>query len=188
MLGSVSKFLSVQSGRRRPLVFRLCSLLAGTAFFLIVVPAALGAVGFLVARLVPLTLPRTVEIVGGICAAVLGLAVLLWAVTAFWRLGGGTPAPNAAPQKLVVLGPYRHCRNPIQLGANLYYLGIGCLALSFVAGATMFVIGLTLGSLYHRFIEEPELMIRFGTAYGEYRDRTPFLWPRFWRKHHFVCI
>lgn len=182
MREKISKILSVVSGKRRSVAFRLWALLGGSVVFLLLVPFVLGVIGWLLSRLIPLSLPHRIEIMFGVPLACLGLAILAWAMFSFWRRGEGTPAPMAAPQKLVVAGPYRYCRNPIQLGANLYYLGLGSIVLSLTAGMAMFIIGLALGSAYHRFLEEPELALRFGAAYEEYRRQTPFLWPRFWRK------
>ena len=39
------------------------------------------------------------------------------------------------------------------------------------------VIGLALGTSYHRSIEEKELALRFGKEYEEYRKRTSFFIP-----------
>jgi protein-S-isoprenylcysteine O-methyltransferase Ste14 len=110
--------------------------------------------------------------------------VLLWATVTFWRAGGGTPAPVAAPQRLVVAGPFLYSRNPIMLGAVLYYLGAGSLWLSPTAGLLMALVALALGAAYHHFVEEKELRLRFGAAYDEYRRTTPFLIPRRPRAAH----
>jgi protein-S-isoprenylcysteine O-methyltransferase Ste14 len=41
----------------------------------------------------------------------------------------------------------------------------------------MLLTGATLGSIYHKCVEEKELAIRFGKEYEEYRKRTSFLIP-----------
>jgi len=183
MASKLSRFLSIQSSKPRSAAVRLWALLGGFFVFLVVVPLLLGAVGRLVDQALKVTVPRSLESAFGLAVASLGLLLLLWAVGAFWRLGGGTPVPMAAPQRLVVRGPYHYCRNPIQLGASLFYLGLGCAVLSLIAGVVMFILALALGSAYHRFVEEPELLLRFGPAYDDYRRRTPFLFPRPWRKN-----
>jgi protein-S-isoprenylcysteine O-methyltransferase Ste14 len=38
---------------------------------------------------------------------------------------------------------------------------------------------LIIGTYYSKFIEERELWIRFGQECEEYREKTPFLIPRF---------
>jgi protein-S-isoprenylcysteine O-methyltransferase Ste14 len=83
----------------------------------------------------------------------------------------------APTQKLVVTGPYKLCRNPIQFGAILYYLGVGTASRGLGCGLFMAVSAAIIGSLYHRFVEEKELEKRFGRDYVAYRARTPFLLP-----------
>jgi len=36
--------------------------------------------------------------------------------------------------------------------------------------------------IYIKLIEEKELEGRFGSEYAEYKKRTPFLIPRFWKE------
>jgi protein-S-isoprenylcysteine O-methyltransferase Ste14 len=87
--------------------------------------------------------------------------------------------PAAPPRKLILRGPYGLSRNPIQLGAMFYYLGLGCLCSGIPAGLFAFGAALLFGSLYHKLVEEKELLARFGADYESYRRQTPFLVPRF---------
>jgi protein-S-isoprenylcysteine O-methyltransferase Ste14 len=64
------------------------------------------------------------------------------------------------------------------LGALLYYLGIITLLDSLTTGIVLTIVGLIIGSGYHKFIEEKELLIRFGDEYRIYREKTPFLIPK----------
>jgi protein-S-isoprenylcysteine O-methyltransferase Ste14 len=96
---------------------------------------------------------------------------------AFYFVGKGTPVPFASPTKLVTSGPFRYTRNPIKLGAILFYFGVGCIYDSFVAGLAMLVTGAMLGTVYHKCVEQKELVIRFGDEYERYRKRTSFLIP-----------
>ena len=106
-----------------------------------------------------------------------GLVLSLWAVRHQWTMGKGTPSLNAPTQRLVVTGPYRLCRNPIQLGALLYVLGLGTLTFSLNTGLLALGAGLIVGVVYIKGVEEKELVARFGEAYEAYRRRTPFLIP-----------
>jgi protein-S-isoprenylcysteine O-methyltransferase Ste14 len=78
---------------------------------------------------------------------------------------------------LVTTGPYKLCRNPIEFGAIFYYLGIGTIAGGITVGIACFLLGLTIGSAYHKLIEESELEARFGDEYRQYKKKTPFLLP-----------
>ncbi len=175
---SIHRRMSVMSGMSRSRAFRFAALSGGVVVFFIIVPVVLGAIACWATRRVPAVLPRAADSAIGMVCAVLGLAWLVWAVVTFWRIGQGTPVPFAAPQRLVVSGPFRYSRNPIQFGAICFYLGIGSIVMSFAAGVLMFLIGLCLGSAYHKCFEEGELRLRFGSEYEEYRRRTPFIIPK----------
>ena len=110
-----------------------------------------------------------------------GLLFGWWSVYIQLTLGRGTPVPLMATQKLIVKPPYSYCRNPMALGAIVAYLGvavlvgsIGALALVLLAAACLLV--------YIKTLEEKEMEMRFGQDYLEYRQRTPFLLPRFRNK------
>lgn len=106
-----------------------------------------------------------------------GLAMWVWTVRLFSRVGKGTLAPWDPTRKLVVEGPYRHVRNPmisavlaVLLGeaALLGSVGIALWAVAFaVTNTAWFVLG-----------EEPGLEQRFGEEYREYRQHVPRWLPR----------
>ncbi len=156
--------------------FRAAALCAGALLFLAVFPALLTRAGSAVGE--PASFPRALRLcLGAVCAAG-GLAWIVWAVHEFWTRGGGTPNPAAPTRRLVVTGPFRLSRNPIELGAVFYWGGIGLLACGPVCGLFNAAAALGLGSLYHRGVEERELELRFGEEYRLYRAATPFLVPR----------
>jgi protein-S-isoprenylcysteine O-methyltransferase Ste14 len=117
-----------------------------------------------------------VRVVG---AALLGAGTLVM-VQAFARFvveGLGTPAPVAAPERLVVGGLYGYVRNPMylaglaaiagqalllgQLGLLLYGAAVGAASVAFV-----------------HFHEEPALRRQFGEPYERYLRDVPGWWPR----------
>ena len=55
-------------------------------------------------------------LVGTAIASSVGLALFVATVALFGRIGRGTLAPWNPPQHLVVVGPYRHVRNPMISG------------------------------------------------------------------------
>src|SRR5262249_33134750 len=61
--------------------------------------------------------------VTGIVVGGIGVAVALAAAVAFAFIGRGTPAPFAAPQRLVTRGLHRLVRNPMYIGVGLFFAG-----------------------------------------------------------------
>jgi len=163
---------------------RLLSLLIGGMAFLVVVPWILAAIAEFVLAPAELALPDPLSMAVAALSVPLGLFLLAWATFTFWEHGGGTPAQSAPTRRLVIRGPYRYCRNPIELGAIIYYLGVGTFAHSLANGLICLALGWILGSSYHKFVEEKELLRRFGEEYERYRRRTPFLVPRLRRREH----
>ena len=113
----------------------------------------------------------------GIVLGASGFALAVWTVSLFRFVGEGTPAPWAPPKNLVVLGPYRHVRNPmitsvlVMLAAESLCFGSWHLAGWMVA----FFFGATLAFLR---VEEPVLEQRFGDSYRLYRANVPRWIPR----------
>jgi protein-S-isoprenylcysteine O-methyltransferase Ste14 len=89
--------------------------------------------------------------------------------------------PLMATQKLIIQPPFSYCRNPMALGTFGMYLGVAALFHSLGAGLLVlfFASGLL---IYIKFGEEKEMVNRFGQEYLDYKQRTPFLIPRFWKR------
>ena len=108
----------------------------------------------------------------GLFALLIGFAALLWCVRDFYVSGKGTLAPWAPPQRLVVVGLYRHTRNPMYVAVTLMLIGwataFGATALFVYAGcvAVAFHLRVVLG-------EEPWLARRHGEAWHRYAARVP---------------
>ena len=177
MTNKIVSFVAHHAGKERSTTIKIVSLVMGIFTFFFLVPIALGIFGHLVASYGMINVPRIVELTLGIVSMIFGLSFLLWSVSAFWFIGKGTPVPFASPTRLVTSGPFRYTRNPIKLGAVSFYFGVGCFYDSFATGFVMLVTGAILGSIYHKCVEEKELVIRFGNKYEEYRKRTSFLIP-----------
>lgn len=96
-----------------------------------------------------------------------GVAMIVWCFIDFVRRGQGTPAPYDPPRRLVIVGLYKHIRNPQYVGVILVALGE-----AIVSGRTLlFVYAGILAIGYHlfvRFYEEPNLRRTFGEEYVRY--------------------
>jgi protein-S-isoprenylcysteine O-methyltransferase Ste14 len=113
----------------------------------------------------------------GIGALVVGPLAVADTMVRFARVGRGTPAPWAPPERFVATGLYRWVRNPMYVGVLLIVLGEGLLLASWpvLAWATL------LAAVFHLFVvfvEEPSLRARFGTEYDGYRRRVGRWLPR----------
>jgi protein-S-isoprenylcysteine O-methyltransferase Ste14 len=110
-----------------------------------------------------------------ICAA--GGAVALWCVSSFVFIGRGTPAPFAAPSRLVTRGPYRFVRNPMYIGVGLMFAGAALFykSLLLVEYTGLFFLA---SHLFVVWYEEPTLRRTFGHAYEAYAGRIRRWCPR----------
>lgn len=81
-------------------------------------------------------------------------------------------------QNLVEGGIYNRTRNAMSLGFYLLYLGVAlAVGSSYLTIVTLF--GLIPSHLFFlKYVEEAELLIRYGDSYAEYKKRTPFLIPK----------
>ncbi len=180
---NIPKFISSFHKKKKSLTYKLISLIIGAIFFMFILPYIFITFGIWVKGYLPDIEIRIIALIIIFISIPLGLFFIIWSTLFQWKIGKGTPAPNASTDKLVVTGPYKLCRNPIEFGALFYYLGLGVLVDSLLTGIINMILVFIIGSLYHKFIEEKELQIRFGKEYEEYKKRTPFLFPRLWKKN-----
>jgi protein-S-isoprenylcysteine O-methyltransferase Ste14 len=111
--------------------------------------------------------------------SVLGFAVALRCVWDFGWTGRGTPAPIAPPKRLVVVGLYRHVRNPMYLSFAAGWIGLWVVFGHANVAAITAVVIVALGvHLFVLLYEEPTLRGKFGTEYEEYCRNVRRWWPR----------
>jgi len=119
----------------------------------------------------------TATTVLGVAIAALGLALVGTTIRHFATLGAGTLAPWDPTRRLVVVGPYRHVRNPMISGVLAILVG-EALALGsqplFVWAGLFFIAN----ALYIPLVEERGLIRRFGDDYRVYRRHVPRWIPR----------
>jgi len=157
---------------------RILALIIGALIFPISIPAVLV-----------LLLPRADKIIGigsfyvgygniiiGAIAIIIGGFLAFWTIIAQIKLASGTPFPMLPTKKLLIIGPYKYCRNPMTLGTILAYSGVAISVGSYTALAAVVIFSLIL-IVYLKLIEEKELEMRFGRGYLEYRINTPFILP-----------
>ncbi len=111
--------------------------------------------------------------------SVLGFAVAIRCVWDFGWTGRGTPAPIAPPQRLVVVGFYRHVRNPMYVGFVTGWIGLwivfGRANLGLITAVALALLGI---HLFVVLYEEPTLRSKFGADYEEYCRNVRRWWPR----------
>ena len=116
--------------------------------------------------------------------ALLGLPLGVWSVVVQNTIGQGGPAEIAGievtpkTQSLVVTGPYKYTRNPMLLGACVFYYGLAIL-LDSVAAVALVTLFMAIMLAEVKLIEEPRLLKDFGDEYDEYRRRVSMFVP--WR-------
>ncbi|MCP2296900.1 Protein-S-isoprenylcysteine O-methyltransferase Ste14 [Nocardia amikacinitolerans] len=81
--------------------------------------------------------------------------------------------PDATMDRLQVHGPYRLVRHPLMTGLLLSFW---C-ASDMTAGHLLWAVGLTGYILLGTFLEERDLVARFGTAYRAYAEQVPAFFP-----------
>ncbi len=125
--------------------------------------------------------PFPFNLVLGFMVFFAGLSIGIKSTRLLYREGFGLPWGEARTEvqskKLVKTGPYAYTRNPMVLGYSLLPLGMGLMfrspGMAFPTTAAVLLINVVLVKTK----EEPNLEMRFGEEYLEYKRRTPFLIP-----------
>jgi protein-S-isoprenylcysteine O-methyltransferase Ste14 len=112
-----------------------------------------------------------------VLVGLVGFALFAWCVALFARVGRGTLAPWDPTRRLVVVGPYRHVRNPMISGVLGMLLGEALVLGSRVVAAWCATF-LVINQIYFVLLEEPGLVARFGDDYRAYRAAVPRWVPR----------
>jgi protein-S-isoprenylcysteine O-methyltransferase Ste14 len=94
----------------------------------------------------------------------------------------GDVIPDEQSRELITTGIYGQTRNPMLFGYILCLCSIGILMGSYSVTLILPVSYLFLWTIWLKKVEEPALEKRFGKAYREYKEITPFLIPRSHKK------
>ena len=144
---------------------------------LLIIPAViLWATGFRIGWGLGLPWDAVIVLAGALLMGS-GLYYLSITIWLFISIGRGTLAPWSPTSKLVVIGPYRHVRNPMISGVLMTLLGesivFGSLGI-FICFLLFFIIN----HIYFIYSEEPGLARRFGNEYLSYKRNVPRWIPR----------
>jgi protein-S-isoprenylcysteine O-methyltransferase Ste14 len=153
----------------------------GSAVFFVVAPGVMaGLVPWLISGWQlprPMSPLAIVRLAAGVVLLALAVVVLVRAFVRFVVEGGGTPAPVAPTERLVLGGDYRFVRNPMYLAVVTAVLGqamiFGSLALLGYALAVWAIM-----AAFVRWYEEPLLLRRYGDEYQRYREAVRAWVPR----------
>jgi protein-S-isoprenylcysteine O-methyltransferase Ste14 len=146
-----------------------------TALFII--PAAiLWATGFKIGWGLGLPWDAVIVLAGGISMGT-GLYYLSITIRLFVNIGKGTLAPWSPTKKLVIIGPYRHVRNPMISGVLMTLLGES-VAFGSIGIFIWFLLFFIVNHIYFICSEEPGLEKRFGGEYLIYKKNVPRWIPR----------
>ena len=164
--------------RKYPLAARILVLVLAGLIFAILIPSLLlvALPGLDAALGLPLLYFGVANLLIGTLFILVGFIYAAWSILSQVILANGTPVPVMPTQKLLVVGPFKHCRNPMVFGTVTAYLGCSVLAGSLLSAATVILFAVLL-VLYIKRIEEHELEARFGQDYLDYKLRTPFIIP-----------
>lgn len=171
----ISLIYNVATGSRK--VRTILTSVVGLSYFLFASLFVIAA--FLIDRLFhfPQFPPAPVHFYLSIVFIILGLSLAFWCVFHFVKIKG-TPAPFNPPPKLVQSGPYAYIRNPMLSGVFIFLFGLG---FAFQSVSLIFIftpLFILMNVMELKAIEEPELEMRLGKDYIDYKKKTPMFFPK----------
>jgi len=151
-------------------------------FFVIIIPACLLWLSIIEHDNVRIITPWPLLLIA-VLFGVSGLSLSFWTMWVQFRKARGTPVPVMATQKLLICKPYSICRNPMALGAIVFYSSISVCLCSYYSGLATLIFAIYL-IIHIKTFEEKEMSLRFGQEYIHYKSTTPFMIPLFrrWKK------
>lgn len=150
----------------------------GSALFFLIAPGTIaGLTPWLITHWrIEAGASALVSIVGGVLIIPF-TAMLIECFVRFAR-HGGTPAPVAPTERLVVSGLYRRVRNPMYVAVTGLILAQALL----FGSAALLAYGIVIWLAFHLFVlgyEEPTLRRSYGEEYEDYCKAVPRWLPRF---------
>ncbi|MCW4012245.1 MAG: isoprenylcysteine carboxylmethyltransferase family protein [Candidatus Bathyarchaeota archaeon] len=165
---------------------------------LLIIPSSI--IFFLLVPVFSIFFGRTLDVLLGLSTLDLGAAtrlisIILLLVGGYYVIesirillakGKGIPLGDIFPDdqttELITTGIYAQTRNPMLFGYLLCLIAMG-LELHSVSIAVIIPTGfIAIWTIWLKTYEEPALETRFGEPYREYKQKTPYLIPRPWRR------
>jgi protein-S-isoprenylcysteine O-methyltransferase Ste14 len=144
------------------------------SFFLAVLPMVIAAVEHWLG--IPSFASPGTRIAGAAIFVAMG-SIGFYCGMIFAVLGSGTPLPLDTTTKLVIVGPYRHIRNPMALTGITQGFAVGL-----YLGSPLTVVYAILGAFAWHFLarpwEEADLERRFGAPYSDYKNAVQCWIPK----------
>lgn len=113
----------------------------------------------------------------GFLCLLMGFTGFISTVFLFNTIGKGTLAPWQPTQKMVIVGLYKYCRNPMIISVLFILIGES-LVLNSIKIAVWAIAFLIINTTYFILKEEPDLHKRFGNDYDKYKKNVPRWLPR----------
>lgn len=157
-------------------VNQLKSFILPFTVLLIIPPAILWATGFRIGWGLGMPWDAVVVLAGSVLMGN-GLYYLFMTIWLFINIGRGTLAPWSPTKKLVIIGPYRHVRNPMISSVMMTLLGES-IAFGSAGIFIWFLLFFGINHIYFVYSEEPGLEKRFGEEYITYKKNVPRWIPR----------
>ena len=125
---------------------------------------AAGAIPFILFNLDPWKISGWVP---AVFVVIVGIVILFGCIRDFYVAGKGTLAPWDPPTELVIIGLYKHVRNPMYMGVIFIVGGGGLLSGSLVIDVYTALLAL---AFHYRVVltEEPRLLSQFGERWEVY--------------------
>ncbi|MGB7876268.1 MAG: isoprenylcysteine carboxylmethyltransferase family protein [Anaerolineales bacterium] len=120
----------------------------------------------------------SILLISGVLLAFMGL-YLLGASNKLLRSKGNGANRFRQTDRIVQTDIYKRIRNPMSLGYYLWSLSLGL-----ISGSTFVTIFVLVGFIpahifFLKYFEELEIELRFGEVYKQYKQKVPFLIPKF---------
>lgn len=167
--------IATGSSRKRKLYTPL-----GALFFFVITGLYIAVPLIIEAELnIPKFLTYPWSVIFSIPFIAVGVFYTFWSLIEFFK-SKGTPVPFSPPPQLIVKGPYKYSRNPMVTGLFMQMFGLGILLGSILITFVFTPLYILLHYRLLKTVEEPELELRLGNAYVEYKNNVPMFLP--WKK------